>query len=284
MLATKGDRAPGRPRRVGGRLHRQDRKRPSLADVFAHRTPSSTSLYGAREVARSLGSRGLARSLPQTASAVPTPRRPWSSPPTCAASCRKSGRLVSRPTWRKFALGLECVAAPLFDHSQGRGLARYRGSGRAPHERSGAATRLASCASRRRRPPRSRRRAAGLTEGQPGAMFVPSPAIRSSVVMRTARSSPPRPAAHGGRAELLREARERERHTQALTFLEHEPEVLQEQLHLHLRLEAVVDHQRAAHVDHLRRAGAVFQDVQERLRRAARPSRRAPAPRPARPC
>src|SRR5207249_281056 len=46
-----------------------------------------------------------------------------------------------------------------------------------------------------RRRPRARRRSASLSEGEAGSYSGPSPDNRSSVVMRAARSSPPRPAA-----------------------------------------------------------------------------------------
>src|SRR5207253_9640150 len=70
----------------------------------------------------------------------------------------------------------------------------------------------------------------------------------------------------GGRAELLGEARQRQRDAQALAFLEHEAQVLEEELELHLRLEAVLDHQRPAHIDHSGAAGAVLQDIEQPLR------------------
>src|SRR4030095_13061005 len=53
--------------------------------------------------------------------------------------------------------------------------------------------------------------------------------------------------------------RSRQRPAEPLPFLEHEPEILQEEVELHLGLEAPLDHERAAHVDHLRRARAVLQ-------------------------
>src|SRR3972149_2655468 len=51
----------------------------------------------------------------------------------------------------------------------------------------------------------------------------------------------------GGRAELVRETRERQRDAEVLALLEHQLEVLQEQLELHLRRAAALGHEGLAH-------------------------------------
>src|SRR5882724_2401926 len=60
----QGDRPSRRPGRVGGRVHRQDGKRPSISDVLPYRPSGTTPLYGVGEGAGGLGGRGLARALP----------------------------------------------------------------------------------------------------------------------------------------------------------------------------------------------------------------------------
>src|SRR5690349_1311401 len=63
----------------------------------------------------------------------------------------------------------------------------------------------------------------------------------------------------GGRGELLRNACQRQRDSEAPPFLQYELKVLQEQINFHLRVEAMAHHERAADIDHLRGGGAFFE-------------------------
>src|SRR6266571_7409853 len=73
---------------------------------------------------------------------------------------------------------------------------------------------------------------------------------------------PPAGGDRGG-AELLGEAREGQRHPEATALLEHQIEILQEQLGLHLGLEPPLDHERSADLEHARGGGALPEDVEE---------------------
>src|SRR5262245_5452947 len=71
------------------------------------------------------------------------------------------------------------------------------------------------------------------------------------------------PGGDGGGGELLGEAGERQGHAEARALVQHELEVLQEQVELHLRLEVARDHERATHVEHPRGGGALAQDREQ---------------------
>src|SRR5262245_47409720 len=64
-----------------------------------------------------------------------------------------------------------------------------------------------------------------------------------------------------GRGELLRDARQRQRHLEAPPLLQHELKVLQKEIDSHLRVEAMADHERSADVDNLRSCGTLLENV-----------------------
>ena len=74
----------------------------------------------------------------------------------------------------------------------------------------------------------------------------------------------------GGCDQLLRDARQRQRNSEAKPFFQHELKVFQEKIDLHLRVEAMAHHKRAAHVDHLRGGGALFENFNQHARRQTR--------------
>src|SRR5262245_47734955 len=70
----------------------------------------------------------------------------------------------------------------------------------------------------------------------------------------------------GGRSELLRDARQGQRHFETPPLLQHELKVLYEQIDFHLRVEAMTCHEWPANIDHLRRAGTLFKNFNQHRR------------------
>ena len=103
MLATKETVHPGVLDEVGGRLHRQDRKRPSLQMYLAHRTPISASLW--RSGSRSRPGKPRTGSIASSDGGSGPTAIDAGRAADLRRELRKSGQLVSRPTWRSSRWG-----------------------------------------------------------------------------------------------------------------------------------------------------------------------------------